>query len=423
VGRVLVASAGYLGDVAPFVPIANALSDRGHDVTFLTPPGFHPLLAGERFGLATYPLDLSPSGMRGDPRHDRLMRHPLGNTVALGRYLMAKGFSDDPVAARRSVQDALEGADVLVTHPSFATVAQPLAEAAGVPVVFGHLFPMLLPTRAWGPAMPSRHVRLGPCNRAAWGASAAVAHLAFRGGELNRFRRSLGVEPAGIMRLADRADRIVMLVAREYFGRPAPPDWPAMRWAGFSIWPGPAGAGLDPGLVEFLDAGDPPVLVTLGTSAAMNAGEQFAEIAAGLDSLGLRSVLLVGGPENRPLVAGRAGVAEFAPIVQLLPRCRAAVVSGALGSVAAAIRAGVPMVVHPQLVDQYWHGQRVQDLGVGRLVRRTRDVARAVRQIVDDPSYSRAATVLAADVAGQDGAATAADVVEDLLAARGRRSR
>ena len=415
VRRVVVASAGYLGDVAPYVPIANALVERGHDVSFLTPAGFHPMLAGERFTLTTYPLDLSPSGMRSDPRHERLMRHPLRNTLPLGRYLMAKGFSDDPDAARRSVQRALDGADVLLTHPSFATVAQPVAEAAGVPVVFGHLFPMLLPTRSWGPAMPERHVRLGPLNGAAWGAAAGAAQLAFRGGELGRFRRSLGLEPVGIMRLADRADRIVMLVAPEYFGRDAPPDWPPMTWAGFSIWPGPASAAVDPALAAYVDDGDPPVLVTLGTSAAMNAGEQFAEIAQGLDAVGLRSVFLVGGPENLGPLAGRPGVVEFAPLTRLLPRCGAAVVSGALGSVAACVRAGIPMVVHPQLVDQRWHGRRVQELGIGLLARRTRHVARAVREVVADPGYASAARALAARIAPQDGAATATDVVEQVL--------
>ena len=418
-GRVVVASAGYLGDVAPYVPIANALADRGHDVDFLTPAGFHPLLAGERFGLTTYPLDLSPSGMRDDPRHTRLMRHPLRNTLPLGRYLMAKGFSDDPVAARRSLQTALDGADVLVTHPSFATIAQPLAEASGVPVVFGHLFPMLLPTRSWGPAMPERHVRLGPLNGASWRAAAAIAHVTFRGGELRRFRRSLGLEPLGIMRLAERADRTVMLLAPEYVGRDAPPDWPPMTWGGFSIWHGSAGVGVDPALDEYVDAGDPPVLVTLGTSAAMNAGEQFATIATGLDALGLRGVYLVGDPENVASLRGRPGVAAFAPLTRLLPRCRAAVVSGALGSVAAAVRAGVPMVVHPQLVDQRWHGRRVQELGIGVLARRTRDVAGAVHEVVAEPRYRREAQALAARTATQDGAVAVADVVEQVL---GRRS-
>ena len=68
--RIVFASAAYLGDVAPFVEPANRLADRGHDVTFLAPLGFHGVLAGERFRLATYLLDFSPAGMRADPTHE-----------------------------------------------------------------------------------------------------------------------------------------------------------------------------------------------------------------------------------------------------------------------------------------------------------------------------------------------------------------
>jgi UDP:flavonoid glycosyltransferase YjiC (YdhE family) len=73
-------------------------------------------------------------------------------------------------------------------------------------------------------------------------------------------------------------------------------------------------------LDAYIDTGDPPVLVTLGTSAATDAAERFARI-------------------------------------------RAAVVSGAYGSVAAAVTAGIP-TVHPQWSDQFWHGRQVRTLGV-----------------------------------------------------------
>ncbi len=414
VGKVVVGAAGYLGDVAPYVPIANELVDRGHDVTFLAPPGFHRHLAGERFRFAPYALDFSPDGMRDDDRHTRLMRHPLRNTVGLGRYMMAKAYADDPAAARASMAAALEGADVLLTHPAFATLSQPLAQAQGVPTVFGHLFPMLLPTRAWGPATPDRHRDLGPLNGPAWGAGAVLAHLAFRGRAMARLQRDLGQEPLGMMRIHERADRTVMLVSRQYYGEPAP-DWPAMTWGGFSRWLGPSGHRLDPALEAFVEDGEPPVLVTLGTSAALNAGEQFAEIARGLDALGLRSVILAGGPENLGPLHGRPGVVEFAPITELLPRCRAVVLSGALGGVAAALHAGVPMVVHPQLVDQRWHARRVQDLGLGLAASATRRVARAIGRVVSNPGFTDRARAMAARVALEDGARVGADVVEELL--------
>lgn len=68
VGVVTVALAGYLGDVAPYLPIANALVGRGHQGRFLAPSGCQRMLADERFSGATYPLDLSPSRMRVVPK-------------------------------------------------------------------------------------------------------------------------------------------------------------------------------------------------------------------------------------------------------------------------------------------------------------------------------------------------------------------
>src|SRR5437868_6127245 len=62
VSRIVFAAAAYLGDVAPFVEPANRLVERGHEVEFVVPSGFHQMLAGELFRLKTYPLDFSPAG-------------------------------------------------------------------------------------------------------------------------------------------------------------------------------------------------------------------------------------------------------------------------------------------------------------------------------------------------------------------------
>lgn len=103
-------SACYLGDLAPFIEPANRLVERGHDVTFLAPVGFHSILTGERFELATYGLDFSAAAMHRDAEHQRLVRHPFRNQVALTRYWMRKGLVDDPAAARASLLVALADA-------------------------------------------------------------------------------------------------------------------------------------------------------------------------------------------------------------------------------------------------------------------------------------------------------------------------
>ena len=411
-------SCAYLGDVGPYIPIADRLVQRGHDVSFLAPAGFSDVLAGERFSHTVYPLDFSSSGMHADPTHERLMQHPWRNAGRLGRYWMHRGFAADPAAARASVLDALDGADAVVTHPTFASVVGAAAEHRRVPMVCGQLFPMMVPTARWTPPLGSRSPDLGrPLNRAAWRVLREATKLAFYDRQLNEMRVSLGLAPLrGVALVAwMAAARTVMLVSPHYYG-PGAADWPPVTWGGFSVWRGPT-APVDPRVLEFLDRGPAPVLVTLGTSAASGAGGQFAAIAAELDAIGLRSLLLVGDPANLTSVRDRAGAFVFAPVTEVLPRCRVAVVSGALGALAAALTAGVPVVVVPQLFDQVWHGRRVEELGVGVMARRPRDVAAAVARIEADPGYCDRSTAFAAAVAGEDGPGAVVDAVESVLGA------
>src|SRR4051794_15715200 len=415
--RVVVASAAYLGDVAPFVRPANLLAERGHDVTFLAPAGFRPMLAGERFALATYALDFSSTSMHADPAHNRLMRHPFLNQLRLGRYWMRRGFVEDPVAGAASLREHLEGADVVVAHPTFGSAVVPAARSLGIPTVVGQLFPMMIPTARWAPPVPLTTRSGGaPANRALWRAFAWGSGKLMYDRRMNAFRRSIGVDRLTGTALLSWTDavRTVVLVSRHYFGA-EPDDWGGSTFVGFSPWSGPATEQRDPRVTAHLDAGDPPVLVCLGTSAASGAGEAFATMASDLDARGLRSVLLVGDPANLAPVAHRDGAFTFAPVHEIVGRCRVAVVSGALGTLAAALAAGVPVVVVPQLFDQVWHGIRVEQLGVGVHVRRPSQVAAAVATIERDPTYAANARALAARMAGEDGGRALADAVESVL--------
>ena len=415
--RVVVASAAYLGDVAPYVAPANLLVDRGHDVTYLTPSGFHSMLAGERFRLATYPLDFSASAMHADPVHERLMKHPFLNQLRLARYWMRKGFVADPEQSAAALREHLDGADAVVSHPTFGSAVVPAAVALGIPVVVGQLFPMMIPTARWAPPVPLTTRSWGaPVNRALW------RGLAFGSGQLmydrtmNAHRRSLGLDRVtgnSLLAWTDAA-RTVVLVSRHYFGD-EPDDWDDTPLVGFSPWSGPADRPRDPRVADFIDAGDAPVLVCLGTSAAAGAGDAFARIGRDLDAVGLRSLLLVGNDTNLAAVADRDGAFAFAPIDELVGRARVAVVSGALGTLAAALRAGVPVVVFPQLFDQVWHAIRVEKLGVGVHVRRPSQVVKAVAAIEADPRYAERARDLAARMAGEDGASALADAVVSVL--------
>lgn len=153
----------------------------------------------------------------------------------------------------------------------------------------------------------------------------------------------------------------------------------------------------------------------LGTSAAAGAGATFARIAADLHAAAFRSVLLVGHERNLGPVSSHPAAVTFAPLTALLPHCSVAVVSGALGGLAAALGAGVPVVVHPQLVDQVWHARRVAELGVGVPARRLRDISAAVVRVATEPAFAERARALGARMSNEDGADAVLAAVERLI--------
>jgi UDP:flavonoid glycosyltransferase YjiC (YdhE family) len=292
------------------------------------------------------------------------------------------------------------------------------ADLAQVPWVTGHLFPMMLPTRERPPATLRVPRAL---NRVLWRATTMGTAVMMHDREINRFRTEHGLRPVrGNMLLGGLSTRRTMVLTSPRYFTP-PSDWAAhIEMTGFTVWPGPTGQPVARDVEAFLDAGDAPVLVTLGTSAASVARKTFETVAVRLDDMGLRGLFLVGDNANVPrALEGRPGVFPFAPLHAVLPRCRAVVQSGSHGTNAAAMHAGVPSVTIPLIFDQVWHGQRLEELGLGVMVKgRSRKAERvwdALRAVTEDASYTGRARAFAAQLAEEDGVGNACDAIERAL--------
>ena len=88
------------------------------------------------------------------------------------------------------------------------------------------------------------------------------------------------------------------------------------------------------------------------------------------------------------------------------------------GTVMAAARAGVPQLVVPHLLDQYYWGQRVLDLGVGpppipKLKMNAKRLAPALRRLVDSARMRANARRLAVPLKRRNGAGQAAGWIAD----------
>ena len=351
--RVLLSTYDSRGGVEPLVGLAVQLRALGAEVRVCAPPDeeFAERLAG--FGVPLVPVGDSVRAMATaakPPSEESLRRH-----------------IDELIAAQfHTVAAAAEGCDALVAAGVLpaAAGARSAAEKLGIHYVYASYQPTDLPSpHHLPPSFWSRPVpTAGIDNRVLWDLDAQNVNALF-GATLNGHRASIGLPPVHHVREHAFTDRPWLAADPTLAPWPQPADLDVVQtgaWLLRDTRPLPAE------LVEFLDAGTPPVYVGFG-SMPLRAREDVARAAVeAIRAQGRRALLAHGWADLAPIDDEDDCFAVGEVNQQsLFPRVAAAVHHGGAGTTTAAARAGVPQVVLPQGADQlYWAG-RVGQLGIG----------------------------------------------------------
>ena len=410
--RVLIATAGSHGDVAPYTGLGARLQSAGHEVTVATHARSAELV--RCCGLDFHPLPLDEYA--GGPTGRSTSRGPQGGSdtghlSAARQVRLARELA--PRIAEAIAHACACGTELLLVSSGLAPLGLVVAEGLGLPSIGVFLQP-LAATRQFPPPvfrMPS----LGPLGNLAAGhcVQALLAH-AFAPG-VRHLRRQLSVT-----RRALRGRRARWPVYHGF--SPAvvsqPADWrPGLEVAGY-WWPEhPPGWKPEPRLVDFIQSGSPPVFVGFG-SMALGPPEALARcVARALKLARVRGVVQAGWAG---LVAQGADIMTIGPVPHdwLFPKMAAVVHHAGAGTTAAGLRAGVPSVAVPVVLDQPFWASRLTALGVspgsvpmGRLTAEA--LASAIRQATDD-RYRRRARHLSRVIASEDGAGRVLAAVDRL---------
>lgn len=417
--RIVITSWGSYGDLYPYIGLGIALRRRGHRPVLAMPGLYRELV--EREGLEFHPVrpDLDV--------HDRALAARLMDSARGAEAIFGEVLVPHLAETHADLMRIAEGADLLVSHP--ATPAAPIvaaergllwASSVLAPMsFFSTLDPVVPPPAPWLHGLLTRSVAISRLFLR------LTDRLTSRWAEpIQRFRESRGLGRGGNPILeGQHSPHLVLALFSQMLARPQA-DWPAnVSIAGPILYNGHPGGALPPDVSRFLDAGEPPIVFTLGTSAVFAAGAFYDVSAEVATRLRRRAVLLVGPhAENRP---GHATpdtfVTEFASHALLFARAAVIVHQGGAGTLHQALASGKPQLVVPHSHDQPDNARRVAALGVARILfpyrYRAARLERELRTLLGEPRYARRASEVAQRVCAEDGPGHACDAIESLLAA------
>ncbi|GAA0691046.1 glycosyltransferase [Kitasatospora atroaurantiaca] len=413
--RILIATAGSQGDVAPYIGLGRRLAQAGHEVSLATHTTFE--TAARHAGLGFRALPVDPRSELASDRGQRLLRAGAGPLAVAELLRMGRRFM--PALGRGILEAVRHGTDLLLLAATTAPLGQAVAEAHDLPSAGVFLQP-LYPTGEFLPVVAGTSASLGRRGNLLAGHTAQLAVDRLFAPAVRDLRRQLGLPARTAAGLRRRHARQAWPVLHGFSPSvvPRPADWaPSARVSGY-WWPHTPADWQPPAqLADFLRAGPPPVYVGFGSLVVADPGRLGEVITAALRTARLRAVVQRGwsglSVESRDVL-----VVDEVPHAWLFPRMAAVVHHAGAGTTAAGLRAGVPAVPVPAQLDATFWATRLTALGVspGPVPLRRLSAERlavGLRRAVDEPAYRVRAREVADRIGAEDGAA---DVLE--LAAR-----
>ena len=395
--RIIVPTIGTRGDVQPYIALALGLQKAGHTVTVAT----HPAWRGQ---VEAYGAAFAPIGPDIDiGRETAVIRGHAPHWMIGFMRVMQFSFA----MLEKSHADLLalcRAADlVVVSHTAAGSIE---AAKLNLPTVSVTLMPQAIPANDPQASFITRGLmRL---------AGAGMGLVMTR--PLDQIRKRVGVPPMGLSGITSPTLNLIPLSPHV---SPPNPHWEARhRMTGYWFAPAPETWTPPADLLAFIEAGDSPMVISLGAMAL--SGDDALEAAqitlAAVAQAGVRAIIQGwDAPMKQLSIPPTVFHAGSVPHDWLLAHASGLVHHGGFGTTSAGFRAGLPALVIPHIIDQFIWGQKVAELGVGpqpipRAKLKPQIMAEALVQL-KSPDMRATAAVLGEKIRQEDGVAVAVQLI------------
>lgn len=342
--RIVLATCGSRGDVQPMIALTKALEKAGHDPVLLGPP--------ERLEWAgSHGCPYIPFGQNVTAFIDN-MNHPLAVGSIKGFFFFIRQAVKDQL---RLLPDYLEGADRFVAS-SLVFGGSTIAEEMKIPYRYIAFSPQVIPSADH----PFPVVRTQTFPRQWNGISWRLARFLDRPnitGLLNRFRRKHHLHP-----INDGWDNVlglhpILACDPEIAGIPEDCKRKVDQTGYLHLSDSDAGA---PNIDRFVGRQSRIVFAGFGSMPAKDQQRHFKMLIRSARKHGCAIIISapwLSGDVEQP--SRDVLMIRQVPHRDLFPKMAAVIHHGGAGTTATALLSGVPQVIVPHILDQYYHAHKI----------------------------------------------------------------
>jgi UDP:flavonoid glycosyltransferase YjiC (YdhE family) len=357
---------GSRGDVQPFIALSLGLLGQGHQVSLFAPENFKDFV--ESYGVPFSPLHGNVDEALHSPEGLRVLK--TGNALSFLRFMQKATEKTQPLV-NRDMLSGCEKVDVMITgsicHVWISCIAEKLNKRWGLislsfPVTTTKKFPFAGLAFFNNPLYNRFSYRI-----------VQTMFWRFNKKGINKFRQALSL-PGLKTNIVDEINykNILNLYAVSPSLIPRPQDWPGNSdVTGCFVLPPEKRRNhtvdrVPNGLAEWLQDKGKPVYIGLGSMPVPDPGlfnRMVNEILLTTDHriLFCRGWSLDADLPQHPNLF----IIDHADHGWLLSQCKVAVIHGGAGTVAAVLRAKIPVIVASIFADQPWWGKMMEDRKLG----------------------------------------------------------
>jgi UDP:flavonoid glycosyltransferase YjiC (YdhE family) len=404
---------GTRGDVEPCAAVGLELVRRGHEVRMAVPPNLTAFVESAGLTAVSYGPDSQQTLDEDFFRKFWKIQNPV-NLVRIGAEYITRGWAE----MSTTLASLADGADLVLTGMIYQEVAANVAEYHGIPLATLHYFPI----RPNGHVIP---IVPGPLIRSSVSAIWWLHWGMIKKAEDDQ-RRALGLSKAtgpASRRMAARGALEIQAYDELCFPGLAA-EWdgqrPSRPFVGSLTMELPTAA--DDDVASWIAAGTPPIYFGFGSMPVESFPDtvrMIAEVCARLDE---RALICSGNNDLDDMPQyDHVKVVSAVSHAAIFPVCRAIVHHGGAGTTAAALRAGVPMLILWIGAEQPIWAAQIRRLNVGKARRFSstsrRSLVGDLREILRPRYVTRARETATRTTKAAASVTVAADLVEQMARA------